>query len=100
MAWQIKNWMCGGFRAVRLDGEKIFIYRRLAWDPAGCARSASSYEFRWHGLAAGRLTAESTWQKSIKLLFTLEKPGAINEQDLLEISMQLACMSDVFRGAN
>ncbi len=100
MGWQIKNWMCGGFRAVRPDGEKIFIYRRLAWDSAGYAQSASSYEFRWHGLPAGRLTAETTWRKSIKLLFTLEKPGAINEQDLLEISMQLAGISDVFRGTN
>ncbi len=90
MGWQIQKWMCGGFRAVRPDGEKIFIYRRLAWEPARYAERASSYEFRWHGLTAGRLTAETTWQKRIKLLFTLEGPGAINEQDLLEISQQLA----------
>ena len=100
MGWQIKNWMCGGFRAVRPDGEKIFIYRRLAWNSAGYAQSASSYEFRWHGLAAGRLTTETTWQKRLHLLFTLEEPGAINEQDLLEISQLLIGRPGVFRGAN
>lgn len=90
MGWQTKEWMCGGFKAVRPDGEKVFIYRRLAWEPARYAEKASAYEFRWRGLSAGRLTAENTWRGSLKLLFTLDGPGAINEQDLLEISMQLA----------
>ena len=90
MGWQIQKWICGGFRAVRPDGEKVFIYRKLAWEPARYAENASAYEFRWHGLAAGRLTTENTWRRSLNLIFTLEKPGAINEQDLLEISLQLA----------
>ena len=100
MVWQITEWMCGGFRAVRRDGERIFIYRRLAWDPACCSQRASSYEFRWHGLAAGQLTAETSWRKQLKLLCTLEGPGAINEQDLLEISLLLAGRADVFQGTN
>lgn len=100
MRWQIKEWMCGGFRAIRPDGEKVFIYRRLAWNPARYADSASSYEFRWRGLAAGRLMAESAWKRRLKLLFTLEEPGAINEQDLLEISLQITGRTDIFRGVN
>ena len=32
--WQIKDWICGGFQAVRPDGEKVFVYHRLAWEPA------------------------------------------------------------------
>ncbi|MFA6434936.1 MAG: hypothetical protein WCW52_09595 [Elusimicrobiales bacterium] len=89
MEWQIQKWICGGFKAVRPDGEKIFIYRKLAWEPARYAEKISSYEFRWHGLTAGRLTAENSWRKRLKLLFTLDAPSAINEQDLLEISRQL-----------
>ena len=100
MGWQIQGWTCGGFRAVRSDGEKIFIYRRLAWEPARYAQKASSYEFRWHGLAAGRLTTEGVWRQRLRLLFTLEGPGAVNEQDLLEISMKLAGRTDVFREVN
>ena len=96
MEWRIKEWMCGGFKAVRPDGEKVYIYRRLAWEPSRYAERASSYEFRWHGLSAGRLTTESTWRRRLKLLFTLEGPGSINEQDLLEISRQLADRPDVF----
>jgi hypothetical protein len=102
MGWQIKEWMCGGFQAVRPDGEKVFIYHRLAWEPARYEESASSYEFRWRGLTAGRLTTERTWRKRLKLFFTLSTEGgpaglfggnteaAINEQDLLEISLQIA----------
>ncbi len=90
MGWQIKDRICGGFRAVRLDGEKIFIYRRLAWDAARCAQRDFTYEFRWRGLAAGRLTADTTWKRRLKLLFTLKEADAINEQDLLEISLQIA----------
>ncbi|MEI7483016.1 MAG: hypothetical protein WCK75_11820 [Elusimicrobiota bacterium] len=97
MGWQIKEWMCGGFRAVRPDGEKIFIYRRLAWDPARYEERASSYEFRWHGLSAGRLITDNTWKCRTKLLFTLAGQGVINEQDLLEISMQLAGRPDISR---
>ena len=92
MAWQIKKWMCDGFQAVRFDGEKVFIYRRLAWEPAHYGQSAGSYEFRWHGLSAGRLVPESTWNRDLRLTFTLDSAGAINEQDLLDISMQLAAL--------
>ena len=90
MTWRLKEWMCGGFQAVRLDGEKIFIYRRLFWWPADYGRTAESYEFRWHGLSAGRLSSESTWSRDLKLTFTLDGSGMINEQDLLDISAQLA----------
>jgi hypothetical protein len=90
MGWQIKEWMCDGFQAVRLDGEKVFIYRRLAWEPANYGQSAESYEFRWHGQCAGRLAHANTWNRDFRLVFTLDTAGAINEQDLLDISMQLA----------
>jgi hypothetical protein len=81
--------MCDGFQAVRPDGEKVFVYRRLAWEPAHYEQSADTYEFRWHGIAAGRLTSENTWRRKLRLIFTLDTAGAISEQDLLEISMQI-----------
>jgi len=84
------EWMCGGFKAVRPDGEKVFVYHRLAWEPARYDENAAFYEFRWHGLTAGRLTTESTWRKRLKLLFTLDTAETITEQDLLDISLQIA----------
>ena len=90
MTWRLRKWMCGGFQAVRLDGERIFIYRRLFWEPAEHLRNADSYEFRWHGLSAGRLTSESAWNRRLKLTFMLDGSGKITEQDLLDISTQLA----------
>jgi hypothetical protein len=90
MIWQIREWICGGFRAVRPDGEKVFVYHRLAWEPANCDENSSFYEFRWHGLAAGRLTTENSWRRRLKLLFTLDTAATITEQDLLDISLQIA----------
>ncbi len=95
--WQIKDWICGGFQAVRRDGEKVFIYHRPAWEPARYAEKMSSYEFRWHGLCAGRLTAENNWRGSLKLLFTLDTAGPINEQDLLDISLEIAGKPGAFQ---
>ncbi len=89
MAWRIDGWICGGFKAVRADGERIFVYRRLAWEPADPGRGPDSYEFRWRGLTAGRLSAESAWNGDLRLVFLLDKPGKINEQDLMEISEEL-----------
>jgi len=74
---------------VRPDGEKVFIYSRMAWEPAHYEEDASSYEFRWHGRTAGRLTAENSWRRKLRLCCTLGAAEAINEQDLLEISMQI-----------
>jgi hypothetical protein len=90
MGWKIRSWICGGFQAVRPDGEKIYIYSRLSWEPAHYGENASSYEFRWHGRTAGRLTSENTWRRNLRLCCTLGAASSINEQDLLEISMLLA----------
>ena len=97
MNWQIKEWVCGGFLAVRPDGEKVFIYHRLDWEPARYAEKAFSYEFRWHGLCAGRLSAENNWRRNLKLLFILDTAGAINEQDLLDISLKIAGRPTAFQ---
>lgn len=90
MTWKIKKWMCDGFQAVRSDGEKVFVYRRLSWAPARYRQNPNLYEFRWHGRSAGRLTSGNTWNRDLKLIFTLDHFSPINEQDLLDISMQLA----------
>jgi len=90
MNWQITDWICGGFQAVRRDGEKVFIYHRFSWELARYAENTASYEFRWHGLCAGRLTAEDNWRRKLKLLFTLDTAAPINEQDLLDISLEIA----------
>jgi len=90
MKWQIMEWICGGFKAVRPDGEKVFVYHRLAWEPSHYDEKPAFYEFHWHGLTAGRLTTESTWRQRLKLLFTLDTSQTINEQDLLDISLQIS----------
>ena len=86
MKWKIAEWICGGFKAERPDGEQIFVYRRLDWSPSRYRHAYNDYEFRWHGLAAGRLTTENTWRKCARVFYTLENPKTINEQDLLEIA--------------
>lgn len=86
MNWKIAGWICGGFKAERPDGEQVFIYRRLDWSPSQHMCDYNSYEFRWHGLNAGRLTTENTWRKRARVLYMLENPKTINEQDLLEIA--------------
>ncbi|MBU2575153.1 MAG: hypothetical protein KKH28_13860 [Elusimicrobia bacterium] len=86
MSWKIAEWICGGFKAERPDGELVFVYKRLDWSPSRYMRAYSAYEFRWHGLAAGRLTTENTWQKRAQVLYTLDNPRIINEVDLLEIA--------------
>lgn len=100
MIWTLKEWMCGGYEAVRLDGEKVFIYRKLSWEPADHPGSADSFEFRWHGMTAGRLTAGCAWKHELRLIFMLDDPAAINEQDLLDITAQLPDLGAGIDGAN
>jgi hypothetical protein len=85
MGWQLKDWMCGGYRATREDGEMVFIYRRPAWGTGMCGIRAY-FELRRQGLLIGRITAERSWQPQVKAEWLAESGLPVNETDLLEIT--------------
>ena len=90
MGWKIANWICGGFRATRTDGEMVFVYRRLDWSPSGYMRSYSAYEFRWRGISAARLASDGIWLRRARLLYAPDGQPVINDQDLVEIAGLMA----------
>lgn len=90
MGWKIANWICGGFRAMRADGEMVFVYRRLDWSPSRYMRSYCAYEFRWRGIIAARLAADGIWLRRARLLYAPDGRPVINDQDLVEIAGLMA----------
>lgn len=90
MGWKIANWICGGFRAMRQDGEIVFVYRRLDWSPSQYMRPYSAYEFRWRGVSAARLAADGTWLKRARFLYTPDGACVITGRDLVEIAGLMA----------
>ena len=85
MGWELKNWACGGYRAVREDGEMVFIYRRPSWG-TGRAGLGVYYELRSHGLLIGRISSESAWRPRVKAEWLAEAGRPLNETDLLDIA--------------
>lgn len=74
---------------MRTDGERVYIYARLTWEPAR-AGAGASYEFRWRGRTAALLTRGAPWKNDMRLNCVLGGSAGINEQDLLDISLQLS----------
>jgi len=85
MGWDIKSWMCGGYRAVREDGEMVFIYRRPDWGTGLCGLRRY-YELRSRGLLIGRITSENSWRPQVRAEWLAEENRGLSEVDLLEIS--------------
>ncbi|OGR40674.1 MAG: hypothetical protein A2X35_09500 [Elusimicrobia bacterium GWA2_61_42] len=88
MNWDIKSWMCGGFRATREDGEMVFIYKRPDWG-TGLAGLRRFYELRSRGVLVGRISAESSWRPLVTAQWLGETDRRLNEADLLEITAAL-----------
>jgi hypothetical protein len=88
MSWKITDWMSGGFRAEREDGEMVFIYRRPDWG-TGMAGLKTFFELRSRGLLVGRLSAERSWRPQLRAEWLGEPNRPLNETDLLEIAAAL-----------
>lgn len=88
MGWNIKGWMCGGYRAEREDGEIVFIYKRPNWGTGLCGIK-NFYELRSRGLLIGRISSETSWRPLLKAEWLAETDRPLNENDLLEIAAAL-----------
>lgn len=88
MSWEIKDWMCGGYRAERADGEMVFIYRRPPWGTGLCGTRVF-FELRSRGSLIGRISAENSWRPRIRAQWLAEAGRPLNETDLLEITSAL-----------
>ena len=86
--WRIKGWMCGGYLAVRADGEMVFIYRRPDWGTGLCGLRAY-YELRSRGALVGRISAEDSWRPRVRAEWLAGPDRPVNETDLLEIAEAL-----------
>ena len=86
--WQITAWMNSGYKALREDGETVFIYRRPDWGTGLCG-SRNFYELRSRGTLIGRITAENSWRPRITAQWLAEQSRPLNELDLLEIAAAL-----------
>lgn len=86
--WQITDWMRSGYKALREDGETVFIYKRPDWGTGLCG-SRIFYELRSHGTLIGRITAENSWRPLIRAQWLAEENRPLNELDLLEITAAL-----------
>lgn len=85
MGWELKEWICGGYRAVREDGELVFIYRRPSWG-TGLSGLGVFYELRSRGLLIGRISSETSWRPRIRAEWLAETDRPLNETDLLDIT--------------
>lgn len=85
MGWTLTDWMCGGYRAVREDGEMVFIYRRPPWGSGLCGIK-SYFELRSRGTLIGRISSEGSWRTLVKAEWLGEAGRPLNETDLLEIT--------------
>lgn len=88
MGWKLKDWICGGYRAEREDGELVFIYRRPSWGTGRCGMRGF-YELRNRGLLIGRISSENSWRPQIKAEWLAETDRSLNETDLLDITAAL-----------
>lgn len=84
MGWNIREWMCGGYRADRADGETVFIYRRPDWG-TGISGTRQFFELRSRGELIGRISAETSWKPLLRAEWLAEEERPLNETDLLEI---------------
>jgi len=85
MCWNIRDWMCGGYRAEREDGEIVFIYRRPDWG-TGLSGLRAYYELRSRGEIVGRITSEGAWRPQVKAEWLAGADRPLNEADLMEIA--------------
>lgn len=85
MTWTLKEWVCGGYRAEREDGELVFIYRRPAWG-TGLAGLRAFYELRSRGRLIGRISSETAWRPRVRAEWLAEADQSLNETDLLDIT--------------
>ncbi|OGR81876.1 MAG: hypothetical protein A2X32_06585 [Elusimicrobia bacterium GWC2_64_44] len=88
MSWKISDWMAGGFRAEREDGEMVFIYRRPSWG-TGLAGLKTFFELRSRGRLVGRISSEASWRPRVRAEWLAETDRPLNETDLLEIAEAL-----------
>ncbi len=88
MSWDIKNWMCGGYRAEREDGEIVFVYKRPNWGTGLCGLK-NFYELRNRGALVGRISSETSWRPLVRAEWLAETGRPLNENDLLEIAAAL-----------
>ncbi|HCC46716.1 MAG TPA: hypothetical protein DEQ38_01145 [Elusimicrobia bacterium] len=88
MSWKIKDWVGGGFRAEREDGELVFIYKRPSWG-TGMSGLKNFYELRSRGLLVGRISSENSWRPQVKAEWLAETDRPVNETDLIEITAAL-----------
>ena len=88
MSWNIKGWMCGGYRAEREDGEMVFIYRRPSWGTGLCGTRVF-FELRSRGALIGRISADRSWRPQVLAQWLAGADRKLNETDLLEITAAL-----------
>ena len=88
MGWELKDWMCGGYRATREDGEIVFIYKRPNWGTGMCGLRRF-YELHNRGLLIGKITAEDSWRPQVRAEWLAESGRPLNETDLIEIAAAL-----------
>lgn len=88
MSWNIKDWMCGGYRAEREDGEMVFIYRRPSWGTGLCGARVF-FELRCRGCLIGRISADGAWRPQVLAQWLADAHRPVNESDLIEITAAL-----------
>lgn len=86
--WKITDWMGGGFRAEREDGEMVFIYRRPDWG-TGMAGLRTFFELRSRGALVGRISSEDSWRPRVRAEWLAGADRPLSEVDLMEIAAAL-----------
>lgn len=88
MSWQIKDWVHGGYRAEREDGEIVFIYKRPPWG-SGMSGTRNFFELRNRGLLVARISSENSWRPQVRAEWLAGTDRPLNETDLMDITAAL-----------
>ena len=86
MKWQVKDWVCDGYRAQKENGLRAYVSKSVMWAGLYLSQGCPGYDVRYRGLTIARIYFERKGATVRALRAALDYPE-ISDLDLVEIAM-------------